>query len=68
MKMEDTRQGAYKEAAGVQYHQFDEVKLKDGRTGTIMDTMGPDYIIDVGETEEDYETIMVKLEDIESLE
>lgn len=49
------------------YKQFDEVKLKDGRAGTIMDTMGPDYIIDVGETEEDYETIMVKPEEIEGL-
>ena len=49
----------------MKYKEFDEVKLKDGRAGTIMDMLGPDYIVDVGETEKDYETIMVKPEEIE---
>lgn len=64
---ENIDQGNSKGVAGVQYHQFDEVKFKDGRVGTIMDTLGPDYIIDVGETEKDYDTIMVKAEEIEGL-
>lgn len=47
------------------YEQYDTVRLKDGRTGTIMDKVGPDYVIDVGESEEDFDTIMATPEEIE---
>lgn len=47
------------------YVQFDTVRLKDGRTGTIIDTIGPDYVVDIGESEEDYDTIMATPEEIE---
>lgn len=45
--------------------QFDEVLLKDGRKGTVVDQMGPDYVVDIGETEEDFDTIIAKPEEIE---
>ena len=44
-----------------------ERKLKDGRIGTIVDKIGPDYVVDVGEKEEDYETVLVKASDIEAI-
>lgn len=47
------------------YKEFDRVKLKDGRIGTVMDHAGPDYVVDVGKSEKDYDTIMVKPEEIE---
>lgn len=46
------------------YKEFDRVKLKDGRIGTVMDYAGPDYVVDVGKSEKDYDTIMVKPEEI----
>ena len=47
-----------------EYKEFDTVKLKDGRIGTIVDKLGPDYVVDVGDKEEDYDTILVSEEDI----
>lgn len=49
----------------MEYQIFDKVKLKDGRDGTIMDKMGPDFVVDVGQTDEEYDTILVKPEEIE---
>ena len=46
------------------YQIFDEVKLKDGRQGTIVDTMGSDYIVDIGEDETEFDTIIAKPEEI----
>lgn len=54
-------------AAGTLYKQFKRLKLKDGRIGTVMDHAGPDYVIDVGESEKDYDTILVKPEEIEKI-
>lgn len=62
----DISSGNTKRAEGMLYHQFDEVKLKDGRQGTIVDTMGPDYVVDIGENESEFDTIIVKPEEIES--
>lgn len=64
---DDISLGNSKQAAGMLYHQFDEIKLKDGRQGTIVDTMGPDYVVDIGEDESDFDTIIVKPEEIEGL-
>ena len=48
-----------------EHKEFDLVKLKDGRTGSIVDKIGQDYVVDVGEKEEDFDTILVKHEEIE---
>jgi len=47
------------------YKEFDKIKLKDGRTGTVVDFAGPDYLVDIGETEKDFETILVLADEIE---
>lgn len=64
---DDISPGNSKQTAGMLYHQFDEIKLKDGRQGTIVDTMGPDYVVDIGEDESEFDTIIVKQEEIEGL-
>ena len=63
----DISSGNTKRAEGMLYHQFDEVKLKDGRRGTIVDTMGPDYVVDIGGKESEFDTIIVKPEEIDGL-
>ena len=57
--------GNTKREEGMLYHQFDEIKLKDGRQGSVVDTMGPDYVVDIGEDEAEFDTIIVKPEEIE---
>lgn len=52
----------------MEYQIFDRVKLKDGRSGTIMDMMGPDFVVDIGKSDEEYDTILVKPEEIEDKE
>jgi len=47
------------------YKEFDDIKLKDGRSGIIVDFLGPDYIVDVGENEQEFDTILVTEEEIE---
>ena len=49
----------------MEYQIFDRVKLKDGRSGTIMDMMGPDFVVDIGQSDEEYDTILVKPEEID---
>lgn len=44
---------------------YEKVKLKDGRVGTIVETLGPDYIVDVGSSPADWDTIIVKEEELE---
>ena len=51
----------------MKYKEFDIVIIKDGRIGTIMDSIGPDYIVDVGDNDHDYDTIIVKPTEIEGL-
>lgn len=43
------------------------IRLKDGREGVILDYLGPDYVVDIGTNPENWETIMVKPEEIESV-
>lgn len=52
----------------MEYQIFDRIKLKSGKAGTIVDTMGPDYVVDIGQDEEEFDTIMVKPEEIEDKE
>ena len=44
---------------------YKHIQLKDGRKGTIVDHMGSDYVVDIGTKPEDWETILVKQEEIE---
>lgn len=62
---DDITPGNSKQASEMLYHQFDEIKLKDGRQGSVVDTMGPDYVVDIGENESEFDTIIVKPEEIE---
>ena len=65
---EDINPGNSKQASEMLYNQFDEIKLKDGRQGSIVDTMGHDYVVDIGEDESEFDTILVKPEEIEGKE
>lgn len=46
------------------YNQFDSVILKDGRVAAIVDFIGDHYIVDVGSSPEDWDTIEVQGDDI----
>ena len=50
------------------YKQFDSVILKDGRVTAIVDFIGENYIVDVGSSPEDWDTIEVCEEDIVGIE
>lgn len=50
------------------YNQFDTVILKDGRVAAIVDFIGEYYIVDVGSSPEDWDTIEVREEDIVGIE
>lgn len=46
--------------------QYDTVLLKDGREAVIVEAFeGKAFIADVGSNEKDWETIDIKIEDIE---
>ena len=47
--------------------EYDVVKLKDGREGTIVEVFADAYDIDIGSSPEDWETITVKKEDVEKV-
>lgn len=48
--------------------QYDTILLKDGRTGVVVEVFGEkDFIVDVGSSPEDWETIDVLLTDIEKV-
>jgi hypothetical protein len=48
--------------------EFDRVLLKDGREADIMDFLGPEtFVADVGSSPEDWETIIIKIHDIEKV-
>lgn len=47
------------------YEQYQNIKLKDGRDGIIVEILSPtDFIVDVGSSPKDWETIFVKAEEI----
>lgn len=50
------------------YNQFDSVILKDGRVAAIVDFIGEYYIVDVGSSPEDWDTIEVREEEIVGIE
>ncbi len=44
---------------------YSTVRLKDGREGAVVDMAGPDYyLVDVGSSPEDWETISVHVSEI----
>ena len=45
--------------------KYKQIQLKDGRKGIITDYFGSDYIVDIGSSPEDWDTILVKPEEIE---
>lgn len=50
------------------YKMYDNIKLKDGRVGCIVDISGDaGYIVDVGDSPEDWETIAIRKEDVQGL-
>ncbi len=51
----------------MELHEFDEIKLKDGQTGTVVDFLGTDYVVDIGTDESNWDTIVVSEDEIDSL-
>lgn len=51
----------------MRYEMYTPIKLKDGRVASIVDCLGPDYVVDVGKDETDWDTIIVKEEEIEGM-
>lgn len=50
------------------YKLYEIVKLKDGRVGCIVDISGDvGYIIDIGNSPDDWETIAIRKEEVEGL-
>ncbi len=47
--------------------QYDVVKLKDGREGTILEIFETACIVDIGDSPEEWETISVDKKDIEEI-
>lgn len=46
------------------YNQYDSVILRDGRVAAIVDFIGDYYVVDVGSSPEDWDTIEVREEEI----
>ena len=50
------------------YKMYDNVKLKDGREGCIVDISGDvGYIVDIGNSPKDWETVAVTKEEVAGL-
>lgn len=48
---------------------FDQVLLKDGREGAVVEILGDQelFLVDIGSSPEDWETIEVKRDEIEKV-
>lgn len=44
--------------------KYKRIQLKDGREGVVVDYLGPDYVVDVGVSPDEWETILVKPEEV----
>ena len=50
------------------FKMYDNIKLKDGRVGCIVDISGDvGYIVDVGDSPDDFETIAIRKEEVQGL-
>lgn len=48
--------------------QYDTVRLKDGRVGAVVEIFGgKDFLVDVGSSPKDWETIDATLDEIEEV-
>lgn len=47
-----------------EYELYTRVRLRDMSVGTIVDRMGSDYVVDIGHSEKDWDTIIVHPEEI----
>ncbi len=48
--------------------QYQNVKLKDGREGCVVECFGDDaFLVDIGDSPKDWETISVKKDEIEKI-
>lgn len=45
--------------------QYEVIMLKDGTKGTVVDYAGPDYIVDIGDSPNNWDTIEVRYQDVE---
>lgn len=45
---------------------YTRVTLKDGRSGVVVDRLGNDYVVEVGTSPDDWDTVLVKPEDLEA--
>ena len=49
------------------YKPYDVVRLKDGRQATIVESFENEYIVDVGDSPENWDSFDIKGEDIEEI-
>jgi len=49
--------------------QYDRIRLKDGREGCVVEILGDQdiFIVDVGSSSKDWDTIEVKQDEIQSV-
>ena len=52
---------------GMKYKKYTKVVLADGRTATVVEYLGDDYVVDV-DLSDDYDTILVKDEEIKGVD
>ena len=50
-----------------EYELYTTVLLNDKTTGVIVDRIGQDYVVDIGNNTVNWETILVRPEDIDSV-
>ena len=52
----------------MQINQYDTILLKDGREGSVVETFdNSEFIIDIGDSTKDWETITVTIDEIEKV-
>lgn len=51
----------------MKYKKYTKVVLADGRTATVVEYLGDDYVVDV-DLGDDYDTILVKDEEIKGVD
>lgn len=52
----------------MKFKPYDTVKLNDGRIAVIVELLSEDvFLVDIGDSEKDWDTIEIKKDDIESL-
>ena len=48
----------------LEYELFTRVRLRDLSVATIVDRLGPDYIVDIGSNESDWDTVQISADEI----